>query len=31
LVATAEKNGDAEIVLDKAVTVALAEALKKAS
>jgi hypothetical protein len=29
LVATAEKNGDAEVVLDKAAAIALAEALRK--
>ena len=31
LVATAEKNGDAEVILDKAATMALAEALRKVS
>jgi hypothetical protein len=31
LVATAEKNGDAEVILDKAATALLAEALKKIS
>jgi hypothetical protein len=31
LVATAEKNGDAEVILDKAATSALAEALRKVS
>jgi hypothetical protein len=31
VVATAEKSGDVEIILDKAATFALAEALKKAS
>jgi hypothetical protein len=31
LVATAEKNGDTEIILGKAAAVALSEALKKAS
>jgi hypothetical protein len=31
LVASAEKNGDAEIILDKAATAALAEALRKLS
>jgi hypothetical protein len=29
LVATAEKNGDAEVILDKAAAIALAEALRK--
>ncbi len=31
LVATAEKNGDAEIILDKAAVIALAEALRRVS
>ena len=31
LVASAEKNGDAEIILDKAATAALADALRKLS
>ena len=31
LVATAEKNGDAEVILDKATAAALAEALTKVS
>jgi len=31
LVASAEKNGDAEVILDKAATAALAEALRKLS
>ncbi len=31
LVATAEKNGDAEVILDKAAANALAEALRKVS
>jgi len=29
LVATAEKSGDAEVILDKAAAIALAEALRK--
>lgn len=31
LVATAEKGGDAEVILDRAATAALAEALRKVS
>jgi hypothetical protein len=31
LVASAEKNGDAEVILDKTATAALAEALRKLS
>ena len=31
LVASTEKNGDAEIILDKSATAALAEALRKLS
>ena len=31
MVATEEKNGDAEVILDKAATALLAEALKKIS
>ena len=31
LVATSEKNGDAEVILDKAAANALAEALRKVS